>query len=173
MGGTSIWHWVVVGLIVMLLFGRGKISELMGDVAKGIKSFKKGMAEEDAPAVTTTTTGTTTTEPVRTLEHQPGRHDDHLDRPAQHHHDPARQHGSQGRLISIPRQARGVQGHAMFDMSWGEVLVIGAVALIVIGPKDLPKALRTVGNMIGKIRAWRASSRASSTRRCARPSSTT
>jgi sec-independent protein translocase protein TatA len=72
MGGTSIWHWVVVGLIVMLLFGRGKISELMGDVAKGIKSFKKGMAEEDAPAVTTTTTGTTTTEPVRTLEHQPG-----------------------------------------------------------------------------------------------------
>jgi sec-independent protein translocase protein TatB len=40
----------------------------------------------------------------------------------------------------------------MFDMSWGEVLVIGAVALIVIGPKDLPKALRTVGNMIGKIR---------------------
>jgi sec-independent protein translocase protein TatB len=40
----------------------------------------------------------------------------------------------------------------MFDMSWGEVMVIGAVALIVIGPKDLPKALRTVGNMVGKIR---------------------
>ena len=36
MGGASIWHWVVVGLIVVLLFGRGKISELMGDVAKGI-----------------------------------------------------------------------------------------------------------------------------------------
>jgi len=40
----------------------------------------------------------------------------------------------------------------MFDMSWGEVLVIGTVALIVIGPKDLPKALRTVGQMTGKIR---------------------
>ena len=40
----------------------------------------------------------------------------------------------------------------MFDMSWGEVLVIGAVALIVIGPKDLPKALRTVGNMTAKMR---------------------
>jgi sec-independent protein translocase protein TatB len=40
----------------------------------------------------------------------------------------------------------------MFDMSWGEVMVIGAVALIVIGPKDLPKALRTVGNMVSKIR---------------------
>ena len=40
----------------------------------------------------------------------------------------------------------------MLDMSWGEVLVIGAVALIVIGPKDLPKALRTVGQMTAKVR---------------------
>lgn len=40
----------------------------------------------------------------------------------------------------------------MFDMSWGEVMVIGAVALIVIGPKDLPKALRTVGQVTGKLR---------------------
>lgn len=40
----------------------------------------------------------------------------------------------------------------MFDMSWGEVLVIGGVALIVIGPKDLPKALRTVGQMTAKMR---------------------
>ena len=47
MGGVSIWHWIVVGVIVMLLFGRGKVSELMGDVAKGIKSFKKGMAEDE------------------------------------------------------------------------------------------------------------------------------
>jgi sec-independent protein translocase protein TatA len=47
MGATSIWHWVIVALIVVLLFGRGKISEVMGDVAKGIKSFKKGMADDD------------------------------------------------------------------------------------------------------------------------------
>ncbi|WP_420102306.1 twin-arginine translocase TatA/TatE family subunit [Bosea sp. (in: a-proteobacteria)] len=52
MGGVSIWHWIVVGVIVMLLFGRGKVSELMGDVAKGIKSFKKGMAEDDEPTPT-------------------------------------------------------------------------------------------------------------------------
>jgi sec-independent protein translocase protein TatA len=49
MGGVSIWHWIVVGIVVMLLFGRGKVSELMGDVAKGIKSFKKGMQEEETP----------------------------------------------------------------------------------------------------------------------------
>lgn len=53
MGGLSIWHWLVVGVIVMLLFGKGKFSGMMGDVAKGIKEFKKGMAEdEDAPKPT-------------------------------------------------------------------------------------------------------------------------
>lgn len=49
MGGMSIWHWMVVLVVVLLLFGRGKVSDLMGDVAKGIKSFKKGMAEDDTP----------------------------------------------------------------------------------------------------------------------------
>jgi sec-independent protein translocase protein TatA len=48
MGSLSIWHWLVVILVVVLLFGRGKISDLMGDVAKGVKSFKKGLADEDA-----------------------------------------------------------------------------------------------------------------------------
>ena len=67
MGGASIWHWVVVGVIVMLLFGRGKISDMMGDVAKGIKSFKKGMAEDDeTPAAATPATPA---EPVRTIDH--------------------------------------------------------------------------------------------------------
>ena len=47
MGGISIWQLAIVGILVVLLFGRGKISELMGDVAKGIKSFKKGMKEDD------------------------------------------------------------------------------------------------------------------------------
>ncbi|NJM51543.1 MAG: twin-arginine translocase TatA/TatE family subunit [Sphingomonadales bacterium] len=47
MGGFSIWHWLVVGILILLLFGKGKFSGMMGDVAKGIKEFKKGMAEED------------------------------------------------------------------------------------------------------------------------------
>ena len=50
MGSLSIWHWIVVIAVVLLLFGRGKISELMGDVAQGIKSFKKGMADDEEPA---------------------------------------------------------------------------------------------------------------------------
>lgn len=65
MGGVSIWHWVVVGVIVLLLFGRGKVSDLMGDVAKGIKSFKKGMQEDEAEPPRTPA------EPPRPLESQP------------------------------------------------------------------------------------------------------
>ena len=42
----SIWQILIVVVLLVLLFGRGKISALMGDVAKGIKSFKKGMAED-------------------------------------------------------------------------------------------------------------------------------
>ncbi len=48
MGGLSIWHWMIVLMVVLLLFGSGKVSGLMGDFAKGIKSFKKNMAEDDA-----------------------------------------------------------------------------------------------------------------------------
>ncbi len=71
MGSFSIWHWMVVLLVVLLLFGGGKVSSLMGDFAKGIKSFKKNMAEEpdasmeasaaDRPAGTIAAPGTTTT----------------------------------------------------------------------------------------------------------------
>lgn len=49
MGSLSIWHWLIVILVIVLLFGRNKISDLMGDVAKGVKSFKQGLADEDAP----------------------------------------------------------------------------------------------------------------------------
>ena len=71
MGGASIWHWIVVGLLFVVLFGRGKISEMMGDVAKGIKAFKKGMSEDETVTTTTATTPTAgETETVRTIEHR-------------------------------------------------------------------------------------------------------
>jgi sec-independent protein translocase protein TatA len=47
MGSLSIWHWAIILAVVFLVFGgKGKISDLMGDVAKGIKSFKKGLADD-------------------------------------------------------------------------------------------------------------------------------
>jgi sec-independent protein translocase protein TatA len=67
MGSMSIWHWILVLAVGLLLFGgRGKISELMGDFAKGIKSFKKGLAEDDK-----TEAEPPKTEPVKTIDHQP------------------------------------------------------------------------------------------------------
>jgi sec-independent protein translocase protein TatA len=51
MGGLSIWHWLIFLVVALLLFGgSGKISSIMGDVAKGIKSFKKGMSEDETAA---------------------------------------------------------------------------------------------------------------------------
>jgi sec-independent protein translocase protein TatA len=86
MGSFSIWHWLVVLLVVLLLFGSGKVSTLMGDFAKGIKSFKKNMAEESdesmeagadkapgsiappAPQAGNTAGSTTATPPPRTTQ---------------------------------------------------------------------------------------------------------
>ena len=61
MGSFSIWHWMLFGAVALLLFGgKGKISDLMGDVAKGVKSFKKGLADDDEakPAPTAAATRT-------------------------------------------------------------------------------------------------------------------
>jgi sec-independent protein translocase protein TatA len=61
MGSLSIWHWIVVIAVVLLLFGRGKISDLMGDVAQGIKAFKKGMQDDDKVAEKA--------DPVKSIDH--------------------------------------------------------------------------------------------------------
>lgn len=47
MGSFSLWHWLIVLVIVLVLFGRGRISEMMGDFGKGISSFKKGLNETE------------------------------------------------------------------------------------------------------------------------------
>ena len=47
MGSFSLWHWIIVLAVVLLLFGRGRIADVMGDFGKGISSFKKGMAETE------------------------------------------------------------------------------------------------------------------------------
>jgi sec-independent protein translocase protein TatA len=50
MGGFSFWHILILAIILLLLFVGNRFSAMMGDVAKGLKSFKQGMAEEDKPA---------------------------------------------------------------------------------------------------------------------------
>jgi sec-independent protein translocase protein TatA len=62
MGSMSIWHWLILGIIVLVVFGgRGKISDIMGDVAKGMKAFKNGMKDDETPAV----------QPVKNIDGQP------------------------------------------------------------------------------------------------------
>ena len=87
MGSFSIWHWLIVLMVVLLLFGGGKVSSLMGEFAKGIKAFKKNMAEDDdvpmaanverptgtiaAPGATVSPTAATTAKrPETTAAHQ-------------------------------------------------------------------------------------------------------
>jgi sec-independent protein translocase protein TatA len=67
----SLPQLLIVLLLVVLLFGKGKVSDLMGDVAKGIKSFKKGLADEDAaPAPPQSTQAASTPKPI---DHEPAR----------------------------------------------------------------------------------------------------
>jgi len=67
MGSFSIWHWIIVGAVALLLFGgKGKISDIMGDVAKGIKSFKKGLNDDESGE----TPARVPEAPLRSIDHQ-------------------------------------------------------------------------------------------------------
>ena len=70
MGGLSFWHIIILAAFVMLLFGRGKISDLMGDVAQGINAFKKGLKDDD-----TKVADAKPAQPMKTIEQTPPRVD--------------------------------------------------------------------------------------------------
>ena len=86
MGSFSLWHWLVVIILVLLLFGRGRISDMMGDIGKGLKSFKQGLAEDEQPKPTDPKSIENrpidvTPEPRRTEEPVAPRTDDPASRP--------------------------------------------------------------------------------------------
>lgn len=67
MGSMSLIHWIIVGAVLLLLFGgKNKISDVMGDVAKGLKSFKKGLSDDDEPKPVPRPV-----EPMRSLDQYP------------------------------------------------------------------------------------------------------
>ena len=49
MGAFSIWHLLIVLMVILVVFGAGRLPSVMGDMAKGVKAFKKGMADEEQP----------------------------------------------------------------------------------------------------------------------------
>ena len=71
MGGFSLWHWLIVGLVILLLFGKGRFSDMMGDVAKGLKSFKKGMTEEEEEAAAAASAPPRRINDERTIDQRP------------------------------------------------------------------------------------------------------
>ncbi len=72
MGGFSWVHWLlVIGVVLLLFGGRGKISELMGDFAKGIKSFKKGLSEDEKAEADAAKSDAIKPDPMKTIDHQP------------------------------------------------------------------------------------------------------
>ena len=113
---------LLIAVVVLVLFGKGKVSSLMGEVGKGITAFKKGV-----------------TDGVEGDRGCQGR--------GRQGRDPGR--GGKGQGLSFrPRS-----GDTAMDLSWSELLVVGIVALIIIGPKDLPGMFRELGRFTAKVRA--------------------
>ena len=138
MGTFSIWHWIIVLAVVLLLFGgRGKISQIMGDFGKGLKSFKRSM-REDEPF-----------EDSEALPRAEGVAEGRSPRASDAAHERRSRRARNGaRAYGKPPRAP----WSMFDIGWQELFLIGVVALIVVGPKDLPKVLRSAA-ALNKARA--------------------
>ena len=126
----GIWQILLILLIVLIIFGAGKLPQVMGDLAKGVKSFKAGLKDDEPPP------------PPPPPPSRHGRAD--------------RGRGARRRRRTSTRAAEPAQHtfgvRSMFDIGWSEMAVILMVALIVIGPKDLPRVARTIGKWTGKAR---------------------
>ena len=118
----GIWQVVLILMIVLIIFGAGKLPQVMGDVAKGVKSFKAGLKDDEAA------------------------------RASYRRHDRERVDRQEGRDCQQLAGAHRLGVRSMFDIGWSEMAVILMVALIVIGPKDLPRVARTIGKWTGKAR---------------------
>jgi len=71
MGSFSVWHWLIVLALVLLLFGGGgKIPKLMGDMAKGVKAFKQGLKDGDAPEAPPAAPPASVTAEAKTVDHR-------------------------------------------------------------------------------------------------------
>ena len=148
MGGFSPIHIILVLVIIVLLFGAGRVSNLMGDVAKGIKSFKQGMAEEDEPSRRIASEQPLDARPIAPPP-RPSRRirSERPCRPPRRRCRPPRRTIPTG--APDPYRRDGASCSASIS---SELLVIALIALVVIGPKDLPRVMRTVGNWVGRAR---------------------
>ena len=138
MGSFSIWHWLIVLLVVVLIFGTKKLKNIGTDLGGAVKGFKDGMKD-----------GTATPADAPTPPQQ-------VDAPPQQPVDA--EHGrrrGQDQVVTRPHARRDAcRACAMIDFGFDKIALIGAVALIVIGPEKLPRVARTVGTLLGKAQRY-------------------
>jgi Tat protein translocase TatB subunit len=132
MGSFSIWHWLIVLLIVVMVFGTKKLKNMGSDLGGAVKGFKDGMkdgsaAPDDKAAA-----------PAARWPTRQRRQDHHRRR-------------SQAEVLKpCPKPAY----PGVIDLGISKMALIGAVALIVIGPEKLPRVARTVGTLLGKAQRY-------------------
>ena len=108
MGNIGWTGIIIIAILVVILFGKGKISSIMGDLAKGIKSFKKGMSDENSSG-----------------SNAPNNSDNS---------------NSENKQSNMPQ------------IGWLEILAIVIIAILVLGPKEFPVALKKIGTYFGKLK---------------------
>ena len=146
MGSLSIWHWLDRDRRGDAAVRTRQDFRPDGRRRPGIKAFKKGMAEDDngrRPSRSKSIDQKTAAAPAKTEEQRAGK------RPLLTVI--AAERGGR-RAITHDRPPRWLELIFMFDIGWSELVVIGVVALIAIGPKELPTVLRTLGQYMGKLR---------------------
>ena len=135
MGGLSIWHWLIVLVIVVLVFGTKRLGNIGKDLGEAVKGFKKGMQDDDKDKPSAQLPD----ESRRDTTSSAQRDDSHRQRP----HARADAAGA--------RRRRRVE--RMFDIGFSEIFLIAVVALLVLGPERLPKAARFAGLWVRRARA--------------------
>ena len=135
MGSFSIWHWIIVLGLVLVLFGRGKSFRTDGRRRQGHQDrSRRAWPRTTNPSPARSSTSTSNRSSRR----------------------PRRRIGSSrpARTATSAEPAPSRAGGAafMFDIGWSEILVIAVVAIVVVGPKDLPRMLRTFGKTMGTVR---------------------
>ena len=139
MGGFSLWHILIFAIILLLLFGGNRFSAMMGDVAKGLKSFKRAW-----PTRTSAGRAPRRAAPAAAAAAAADR------RHARAAPPPIRRRRRRRRpTTSAPLSRR---RPPMFGVDSSELLVVAVVALLFIGPKELPRAMLTVGRWVGRVR---------------------
>jgi Tat protein translocase TatB subunit len=135
MGTFSIWHWLIVLLIVVMVFGTKKLKNIGSDLGGAVKGFKDGMKDGGQP---------------RCRQHRRGPGDAGQARPKR---PPSTSKPSKRAELMMHRLTRPAR-RCMIDLGISKLALIGAVALIVIGPEKLPRVARTVGALLGKAQRY-------------------